>query len=146
MRPIMVSIILLLVLSVGLPLEPVSSIAYEILSPIGIEVSMAPLTYDTSIMLDRDHTPIYQKDLKLTIVDKEGERKIPLRILDIYRHKIPVHLYYEIIGWGGSMNEGLHYMCQSLRYFSRGSIIGFHLSTGSPRDEEMGFNELQKCP
>ncbi|MFL5786337.1 MAG: hypothetical protein ACJ76H_17090 [Bacteriovoracaceae bacterium] len=146
MRPVLVFFILVGVLLVGLPFGP-SDEAYLFMRKFGLDVSMAPITVDTSMMTDELGRPSYDKSAQLRLFTANFTFDVNHRKLDFYLHKIPLHHYYEFRGYGQEMPEGSFFLCKSLaKFFPEEALTGFSMVTNSPDDKGMGFNEIQRCP
>lgn len=139
MRVILIPVLLVMVLSIGFPLEnPVGNISYEILRRVGLDVSMTPITVDMAMMRDNEGKNTYQKEFQVILLTRAGNT-LTVNPLDLhfYRHKIPFNLYFEVLGMGGVMPEGKIFLCRSLEEFSGDEINTFSLK---------GLYEEQICP
>ena len=145
-RLIFIICLLISVLSIGFPISnPLSDFVFIPLRILGIDVSMTPITTDMSMMSDANNVPLYKTNLGLTIILKNGTvRDISPRELDLYDHKIPIILYYEILGYGGDMPEGRAYLCKSFTALTENMVSGFFLWTKSEH-ARYGLNEIQEC-
>lgn len=146
LRLIFISFLLVSVFSIGFPVDnPISNFTYVVLRRFGLDVAMTPITYDMSIMTDDENEVIYQNPLDIVVVTRSDERMI-LNDLDFYRHKIPLILYFEILGYGGSLPEGKVFLCRSLGEVVKSQLSGFMLKLRRTREIRKGFNEFQACP
>lgn len=141
------SFVLFLVVTIGIPVDnPVTQFSYRLMRRLGIDVSMTPITFDMSMMTDEKGKLVYEKAFDLMIFSNgESPRVVETRDLDFYRHKVPINLYYEILGYGGIMPEGKTFMCRAFQEFSEGRITGFMLLMRKQDQAARGFNELQSC-
>jgi len=144
MRLAFVFHVLIFVLMVGLPFGP-SDDAYFLMRNFGLDVSMAPLTVDTSMMTDNLGRSSYDKKVRVIVSDESGSTVVDPKKLHFYRHKIPLHHYYEFAGYGHEIKEANIFLCRAFREFTGSKIRSFMLSTGEAQDKEMGFNEPQHC-
>ena len=146
-RLIFIICLLLSVLSIGFPISnPLSDFVFVPLRILGIDVSMTPITSDMSMMSDSEDVPIYKTNLGLRIFLKNGKvRDVYPRELDLYYHKLPIILYYEILGYGGDMPEGRAYLCHSLTTFTDDKVSSFFLWT-EKEHARYDFNKIQECP
>ena len=145
MRLAFVFLVIIFVLMVGLPFGP-SDQAYLLMRNFGLDVSMAPITVDTSMMTDNQGRSSYDKKVQLIVSDDSGPVTIDPRHLHFYQHKIPLHHYYEFAGYGQEIMEGKIFLCRAFQQFVKNKIRSFVMSTGETNDTEMGFNEVQHCP
>lgn len=146
MRVVFVFFILVIVLMVGLPFGP-SDEAYYLTRFAGLDVSMAPITTDTSMMTDENGEVTYSKRVHVRVWGRSTTVDVPPEKLDFYLHKIPLHHYYEILSYGKEMREGVRFLCSAFqRYLKTERISGFAMVTDHPEDKQMGFNETQRCP
>jgi hypothetical protein len=135
------------VLSIGLPFSnPLSDFVFVPLRIFGIDVSMTPLTVDMSMMSDAKNVPIYRTDLRIKVFSKDGGL-IDLKPsdLNLYLHKLPIILYYEILGQGGDMPEGRVFLCRSFEKLLNKKISSFLIWTDI-KHAQFGFNQNQECP
>lgn len=142
-----ISLVLLLVITIGIPIDnPVTQFSYGVMRRFGIDVSMTPITFDMSMMTDEKGELVYEKafDLKLFLKGANPEI-VDTKKLDFYRHKVPINLYYEILGYGGIMPEGKTFMCRAFQEFSQYRVTGFMLVMRKDDQAARGFNELQSC-
>lgn len=146
-RFVFIFILLLSVLSIGLPFDhPLWAPSYRFLRFFGLDVSMTPITVDMSMMTDEHGQLVYAKDFSLELfLENKNIREVFFQELDFYRHKVPLNLYFEILGNGGSMPEGKTYLCRAFSELSPVKVTGFMLKTRKRKDSSRGFNELQKC-
>lgn len=144
MRLAFVFIVLISVLMVGLPFGP-SDDAYFLMRNFGLDVSMAPLTVDTSMMTDNQGRSSYDKKVQVIVSDESGSTVVDPKRLQFYQHKIPLHHYYEFAGYGQEIVEGKIFLCRAFQQFLKNKIQSFIMSTGEANDTEMGFNEVQRC-
>jgi hypothetical protein len=144
MRLAFVFLVITLVLMVGLPFGP-SDDAYFLMRNFGLDVSMAPLTVDTSMMTDNQGRSSYDKKVRLIVTDDSGSVTVDPKSLHFYRHKIPLHHYYEFAGYGQEIREGKIFLCRAFQQFVKNKVQSFVMSTGEDTDKEMGFNEVQRC-
>ncbi len=144
MRLAFVFLVLSFVLLVGLPFGP-SDDAYFLMRNFGLDVSMAPLTVDTSMMTDNQGRSSYDKNVRLVVSDGIEKVTVASEKLHFYQHKIPLHHYYEFAGYGREITEGKIFLCRAFQMFLKNKIQSFVMSTGEPLDTEMGFNEIQHC-
>jgi hypothetical protein len=146
MRVFLIPLLLILVLSIGFPIDtPVGDFSYTLLRRFGIDVSMTPITYDMSMMSDEKGSLVYEKLFKVKLVMENGENVvIDSDRLHFYRHKVPLNLYYEILGYGGIIPEGRVFLCRSFQSLVDNTVEGFMLDVKADQRTK-GFNELQNC-
>lgn len=142
-----ISVLLISVLSVGVPFEnPFTDFSYSFLRRFGIDVSMTPITFDMSMMTDDKGNLVYQKGFDIVIFSENlPPETISIEELDFYRHKVPINLYFEIIGYGGILPEGKRFLCLGLGDVSGKALTGFMLNLKRKDLVSKGFNELQNC-
>ncbi len=146
MRVIFIPFLLLCVLSIGIPWDnPLGIFSDRVLIKAGLDVGMTPLTIDMSMMSGEEDRPLYEKELTLTLLESDGKHLDvnPYR-LHLYRHKIPMILFFEAVSRGGVATEISAFLCRSFEDFSKNSITGFRLSTKSGKHLQ-GFDEFQNC-
>ncbi len=106
---------------------------------------MTPITYDMSMMSDEKGSLVYEKLFKVKLVMENGENVvIDSDRLHFYRHKVPLNLYYEILGYGGIIPEGRVFLCRSFQSLVDNTVEGFMLDVKADQRTK-GFNELQNC-
>ena len=146
-RLIFIICLLISVLSIGFPISnPLSDFVFIPLRILGIDVSMTPITTDMSMMSDANNVPIYRTDLRIKVFSKDGGL-IDLKTsdLNLYLHKLPIILYYEILGQGGDMPEGRVFLCRSFEKLLNKKISSFLIWTDI-KHAQFGFNQNQECP
>ena len=142
-----ISLLLICVLSIGIPKDnPVTDFSYGLLRRVGLDVSMTPITFDMSMMTDSKGQLVYEKAFDVVIDDgSEIFQVIQVGDLNFYRHKVPLNLFFEILGYGGILPEGKEFLCRSLNEFSERRLTGFTLVAQSKDQVSRGFNEYQHC-
>lgn len=147
MRVFLIPLLLISVLSIGIPVETsFGDFSYTFLRKFGIDVSMTPITFDMSMMSDEKGNLVYEKLFKAKVVMTNGENLIiDADKLDFYRQKVPLNLYYEILGYGGVIPEGRIFLCHSFQDLTDKTVAGFMLEVKRTEQLARGFNELQSC-
>lgn len=145
-RIILINLLLLSVLSIGFPIpNPLSELTFAPLRFMGIDVSMTPITTDMSMMTDAKNTPLYKKKVHLRLHFDDGTFVDVLpKDLHLYLHKIPIILFYEILGFGGDMPEGRVFLCRSFQRLVDKKITNFSMWTEEKNDRQ-GLNKYQEC-
>ncbi len=146
MRVVLIPLLLISVLSIGFPVETtLGDISYSMLRRIGIDVSMTPITSDMSMMSDEKGNMIYEKHFKVKLVmNDDTSVVIDSDKLHFYRQKVPLNLYYEILGFGGVIPEAKVFLCHSFQSLVDKTVAGFMLEVKTDQHAQ-GFNELQNC-
>lgn len=139
-RFFLIQILLLTVLLIGLPFDiDLKHSAYQLLMRVGLDVAMTPMTVDMAMMKDEEGKILYQQNLSLEI---RGESGIGMVVhpedLEFYPHKIPLNLYFELLGQGHYVPEGKGFICRSLSQFYSVKMTSFQIRGGN--------DELQSCP
>jgi hypothetical protein len=143
----LISLLLICVLSIGIPEDnPLKDFSYSFLKPVGLDVSMTPITFDMSMMTDHKGQLVYEKVFDVVIdTGSEAPQVIKVKDLHFYRHKVPINLFFEILGYGGILPEGKEFLCRSLSEFSNKRLSGFTLVAQAKNEVSRGFNEFQHC-
>lgn len=128
------------------PLESLSERAYESLLPLGLDVSMTPLTYDMS-MLTTENSQNYSKKHNLILFSGHLRTTISPGELKLYNHKIPIILYYEMLYYGMDVVENRYALCNQFQTFLKTKITGFQLFQEELEGNDLykGFNEIISC-
>lgn len=139
-------LILIGVLSIGFPVKnPLSDIVFIPFRILGIDVSMTPITADMSMMSDSEGSSIYKIDFGIKLQFVNGtEKYLDPNDLDLYLHKLPTILYFEILGYGADMPEGRKFLCNSFGILAKNTVQSFIITTKEPY-KRIGFNEHQNC-
>lgn len=147
MRVILIPLLLVSVLSIGFPVETsLGDFSYMFLRRFGIDVSLTPITFDMSMMSDEKGNLVYEKIFKAKIVMTDNDSVlVDSEKLDFYRQKVPLNLYYEILGYGGIIPEGKSFLCHSFQHMVDKTVAGFMLEVKRKDQLAKGFNELQNC-
>ena len=145
-RLIFIILLLLSVLSIGVPFpNPVSDFVYIPLRVLGIDVAMTPMTVDMSMMRGLDNIPMYKKKLGMKLfLDDGNSLELKPEELDFYHHKMPLILYYEVLGHGAYMPEGKVYLCRSFEFITNKKVSSFLLLKDGA-DEQYLSQEIQRC-
>ncbi len=145
-RVIFIFSLLCCVLSLGLPFENIlGDLSYKYLQLMGVDVNMTPFTVDMSLMIDKKKTPIYESDTELIASLTSGEeRVIPANKLGLYHHKLPIILYFELVGNGKFVPEGRNYLCNSIQKNIGEKITGFFIRSKKFYDQSI-INKIQVC-
>lgn len=107
---------------------------------------MTPITFDMSMMSDEKGHLVYEKIFKTKLVMTNGETVIiDADKLNFYRQKVPLNLYYEILGYGGIIPEGKTFLCHSFQSLTDKTLSGFMLEVQRVSQVAKGFNEFQNC-
>lgn len=144
-RAVFITVILIMALSIGFPVSTaLGGWSYLFLRQFGLDVSMTPMTVDMAMMLDQNDRPLYETTIDLIVETKEGQQYIPSQNLNLYHHKMPMNLYFEIIANGGTFPEGRVYICRGLENLMKKRITSFMLQV---KDESLDgvYNDPQYC-
>lgn len=147
MRVFLIPFLLLSVLSIGLPVETtLGEFSYHLLRRFGLDVSMTPITYDMSMMSDEKGNLVYEKFFKVKLIMTNGETEIiETEKLHFYLQKVPLNLYYEVLGQHGVLPEAKTFLCHSFQDMTDKTLAGFMLEVKQKEQIAKGFNELQNC-
>lgn len=148
LKTMIFGLLIITVLSVGLPIEPISNWAFEFTKYAGIDIPMTPLTSDMAMMSDFSGKTSYEKKLSLVVYSEGIRIQVDEKNLLFYKHKIPLHLFFEVIADGEMSEEGQHYVCSMLKeYAPKNKITAFELISNNKdkQNELMGFNKKRTC-
>ena len=128
------------------PLEGLSIWIYKRFLPLGMDVSMTPLTYDMS-MLTTNGFPVYKKTIDITLFSNNSKTTLHPKKLKLYNHKIPIILYYEMLIYNLDIIETKYAICNQFQRFLDTKITGFKLSQKGIGKDKLykGFNETIVC-
>ena len=143
------SFLLFCVLTVGTPgpfFEKLRESTFDPLMQLGIDVSMTPITTDMSMMTDADSEVIYTKDVEILVHRGEEIVQIEANEMNLYEHKIPIILHYELVDAGLEMKESRYFLCQRLAHIRNlEKIDGFSLRINGLRFNLHGVGKVQSC-
>lgn len=130
-------------------LGPSAGWTFAVVAPLGMDISMTPLTVDMMYGDDIGERPPYARRMELTLLLTNGtEVSLPLREASLPLFKLPFLLGAELgppahLGFGGFHNRGL---CRALAY-SGWSALSFKV-TSDPAvvsDPLLGLNQAYRC-
>lgn len=112
------------------------------LVPVGMDVSMTPLTADMTLMLDQNEKAFYQRQITFEVLESEAWRKISWNQLSFYGVRVPLLLMLELVEGGVDVKGHVHGICYHL---NNPAAFRVRMNPIQTADEKLGLGREWKC-